>query len=71
VTDPIPEPWDSPGPLFDSVTWCDACGEAVEPGAAVALEAVPVDVAAANRGESATLCGRCAADVRAIAEGRA
>lgn len=66
-----PEPWESPGPLFHEVTWCDACGEPVAPGERVTWDALPCDVAAANAGESATTCPRCAADIRRMIGGRA
>lgn len=38
---------------------CDGCGEAVYPCTRHAVESLPVDVNAANAGESATLCGCC------------
>lgn len=60
-----PEPWDSPGPLFDSVTWCDACGVALVDGGR-RVEAMPVDCAAANAGSPATVCGPCWHGIRSI-----
>lgn len=38
---------------------CDGCGEAVYPCTRHAVESLPVDVDAANAGESATLCRCC------------
>jgi len=63
---PQPEPWPSPGPLFDSVEWCDACGEPIASGERCTVAAMPCDCAAANAGESATLCRPCWASVREI-----
>lgn len=66
MTDLQPEPWDSPGPLFDDVTWCDACGEPTTADSRHAIAALPCDVAAANAGESATLCRTCYLQVQTI-----
>lgn len=44
----------------DFETMCDHCGAMVLKGEVVPFEAVPVDVASANAGESATLCEKCA-----------
>ena len=39
--------------------YCDHCAE---PGADIKVAALPVDIASANKGESATLCKTCAAE---------
>lgn len=44
----------------DDVTWCDDCAEVVVPGTGVFIGELPVAVASANVGESASLCRPCA-----------
>ena len=41
------------------VMYCDHCAE---PGADIKVASLPVDIASANKGESATLCKTCAAE---------
>ena len=42
------------------ITYCDDCGDVLgDPGDIYAFAQVPADVASANAGESAVLCGRC------------
>ena len=51
------------------ITYCDDCGEPItDPSDTYAFAQVPADVASANAGESAVLCGWCYVDCLARAE---
>jgi hypothetical protein len=65
-----PEPWPSPGPLFDGVTWCDGCGEPLQPDA-VHLESSPCDLASVDSGHPASVCSACHAGIVAMFGGSA
>jgi hypothetical protein len=65
MTTPTPEPWPSPGPLFASVDWCDACGGPLGQDR-IAVQACPCDIATVDSGNPATLCPPCVAELSAM-----